>query len=107
MKPIEKITDHLFTNGAGKKARRLVLEMEDGSNGGGWGREPVRDAIQDHINPLIDAYHYHLENAVAYALHFAFCQQCGEGPFCSDGDQYHEALKSIQTFIEKQSESAA
>jgi hypothetical protein len=43
----EEITDRLFTNGANEKARRLVLELKDGRNGGGWGREPVRDMILD------------------------------------------------------------
>jgi len=45
----EKITDYLFTNGANQKACRLELEMEGGRNGGGWGREPARDAIQTHL----------------------------------------------------------
>lgn len=41
----EKITDYLFTNAANQKARRLVLELE----GGGWGREPARDAVQARL----------------------------------------------------------
>ena len=41
----EKITDYLFTNGAGKKARRLVLELEDGQDGGGWSKRAVEQAI--------------------------------------------------------------
>lgn len=45
----EKIADYLFTNGAKQQAQRLVLEMEGGVTSGGWGREPVRDAIQKHL----------------------------------------------------------
>ena len=41
----EQIVTRLFTNGAGQDAKRLVLELEDGRDGGGWGREPVRDVI--------------------------------------------------------------
>jgi hypothetical protein len=51
MKLADRITAYLFTNGANNQARRLVFEMEDGSNGGGWAREPARDAIQN----LLDA----------------------------------------------------
>lgn len=40
-----KIAADLFTNGAGEHARRLVLELEDGRNGGGWGELPAADRI--------------------------------------------------------------
>jgi hypothetical protein len=45
MKTVERIIYCLFRNGAGRRARRLVLEMEDGSNGGGWSRGPVMDLL--------------------------------------------------------------
>ena len=57
MKLADKITNHLFTNGAGHKAKRLVFEMEDGSNGGGWGREPARTAIQHEIEEMENSFH--------------------------------------------------
>lgn len=44
-----EIVEYLFSNGVGKRARRLVLELTDGRNGGGWGKEPMRDAIIDKI----------------------------------------------------------
>lgn len=34
-KLVNDITDQLFTNGHGEKAKRLVLELEDGRDGGG------------------------------------------------------------------------
>lgn len=50
----EAITERLFTNGRGEKARRLVLELEDGQDGGGWGRRPafeqIRDALQKSLS---------------------------------------------------------
>lgn len=44
---IEEILNRLFTNGAGETAQRLVLELENGCNGGGWCRDAVRDQIRD------------------------------------------------------------
>jgi hypothetical protein len=41
----EDVADYLFTNGAGSKARRLVLELSGGGYGGGWCREAVVDAV--------------------------------------------------------------
>jgi hypothetical protein len=43
----------LFTNGAGQTASRLVLELENGRNGGGWGYRPARDFIVDVIEKHI------------------------------------------------------
>ena len=57
MKLADKIANYLFTNGAKKKARRLVFEMEDGSNGGGWGLEPARDAIQAQLDEMENSFH--------------------------------------------------
>ena len=45
----EEIVEALFTNVQGEKAKRLVLELEDGRDGGGWGRDPVRDVILRHL----------------------------------------------------------
>jgi hypothetical protein len=45
----EAITDRLFTNGMGEKARRLVIELEDGREGGDWCRSAVRDQILDAL----------------------------------------------------------
>ena len=42
----EWIVSDLFTNGVGQKAKRLVLELEDGRDGGGWGRGPAKDRIE-------------------------------------------------------------
>lgn len=41
-----EITEELFTNGVNKKARRLVLEMDDGTNGGGWATYAAQDKIE-------------------------------------------------------------
>jgi len=38
----DEIVEYLFSNGNGDKATRLVLELEDGSNGGGWSRAAVK-----------------------------------------------------------------
>ncbi len=46
---IEEILNRLFTNGAGETAQRLVLELENGRNGGGWCRNAVRDQIRDAL----------------------------------------------------------
>lgn len=45
----DQIVEDLFKNRAGQKAKRLVLELEDGRDGGGWGRDPVRDVILRHL----------------------------------------------------------
>ena len=45
----DQIVTLLFTNAAGQEAKRLVLELEDGRDGGGWGKEPVRDLIIDTL----------------------------------------------------------
>lgn len=42
----KQITDELFTNGIGERAKRLVLELEDGKDGGGWCKEAVEDVIE-------------------------------------------------------------
>jgi len=36
-----KIADELMTNGAGDKAQRLVMELKDGRDAGGWCRNAV------------------------------------------------------------------
>ena len=46
---IEKLADEivkaLFINGAGKEAKRLVLELPNGKDGGGWSQAGARGAI--------------------------------------------------------------
>lgn len=51
-KVADEIVNYMFTNGAGEKAQRLVLELEDGSNGGGWCREAVTAAIISKLKVL-------------------------------------------------------
>lgn len=41
----QRIADALFTNGAGQEARRLVLELDGGRDGGGWCKKAVADRI--------------------------------------------------------------
>lgn len=45
-----KIADQLFVNGNGDRAKRLVLELESGRDGGGWGEQPVIDIIKRVLN---------------------------------------------------------
>ncbi len=45
-----RIVDELFINGNGQRAQRLILELEDGKDGGGWCREAVKSIILKHIN---------------------------------------------------------
>ena len=41
----ESIVDDLMTNGNGDKADRLVLELPDGRDGGGWSRSAAIDRV--------------------------------------------------------------
>lgn len=41
----EKIASHIFSDGAGNRAARLALVLPDGRSGGGWGIEPLLDAV--------------------------------------------------------------
>ena len=45
----KKIADELFTNGSNEKAKRLVLELENGKDGGGWCKGAVIDIIKKHL----------------------------------------------------------
>lgn len=45
----DEIVKDLFQNGHGGKAKRLVLELEDGKDGGGWDKGSVRAAIIKHL----------------------------------------------------------
>jgi hypothetical protein len=47
-----EIAKSLFTNGAGKRAHRLVLEMSNGSNGGGWIESSVARVIEEHLDAI-------------------------------------------------------
>ena len=49
----QEIADDLFTNGFGEKASRLVLELADGRDGGGWGKKPAIDRIKDILKKHI------------------------------------------------------
>lgn len=46
----EKIADDLFTNHWGDKAKRLMLILEDGRDGGGWCKQAVIDRIERALN---------------------------------------------------------
>lgn len=52
MQIAENIVEELFINGNGDKAKRLVLELEDRSNGDGWGKKPMIDIIVKHLSNL-------------------------------------------------------
>lgn len=49
----DDIVSALFANGAKQKACRLVLELENGRNGGGWSYRPARDHIADVVEKHI------------------------------------------------------
>jgi hypothetical protein len=49
-----KIADYLFTNGAGKHAQRLVLEMPGLQDGGGWCESAVASVIEEHLSAAQD-----------------------------------------------------
>jgi len=51
-KVADEIVENLFENGYGEKAQRLVLELEDGSNGGGWCKQAVKDVIVAKLKAL-------------------------------------------------------
>lgn len=42
-----RIVDQIMTNGTKQKAQRLVLELPDKRNGGGWSRMPLIDRITE------------------------------------------------------------
>jgi len=46
----EQIAADLFTNGDGEKAQRLVSELSDGRDGGGW----CESAVVDRVAMLLD-----------------------------------------------------
>lgn len=45
----KQIAKSLFTNGFGERAQRLVLELPEGKNGGGWAEVAVVDVIAEHL----------------------------------------------------------
>ncbi len=55
----DEVIKTLFTNGAGEKASRIVLELEDGRDGGGWAERPARvhvaEVIEKHIASIKSA----------------------------------------------------
>lgn len=50
-----RIADDLFTNGNNEHGSRLVLELPDGRDGGGWCESAVRDHIKTELLPLVEA----------------------------------------------------
>jgi hypothetical protein len=46
----KRIVDRLFTNGAKEQAERLVLELHDKRDGGGWCRTAAADQIIAILN---------------------------------------------------------
>jgi hypothetical protein len=51
-----EIIKELSTNGTGKQARRIVLEMPDGSDGGGWALYAAQSKIEEILRAgAIDA----------------------------------------------------
>ena len=40
------IAEELFRNGFGEEAKRLVLELDDGRDGGGWSKKAAIDRIE-------------------------------------------------------------
>lgn len=49
----EHVVDTLCCNGAGERASRLVLELPDGRDGGGWGRLAAIDAVAKVLRTLL------------------------------------------------------
>jgi hypothetical protein len=47
------ITDDLFSDGDGRQAIQLVLEMLDKRPGGGWGRASVMSRVAAHITTAL------------------------------------------------------
>ncbi|OGC95290.1 MAG: hypothetical protein A2029_01385 [Chloroflexi bacterium RBG_19FT_COMBO_47_9] len=45
----DEVIEELFMNGEGGKARRLVLELENGLNGDGWSKHGARSHIVEII----------------------------------------------------------
>jgi len=56
---VEKLADaivaELFRNGANNEVKRLVIELNNGENGGGWSREGARSAIIRAAQPYVQA----------------------------------------------------
>lgn len=46
----QRIALRLFTNGAKQHAKRLVLELQGGKDGGGWCEMAVRDQVAAELN---------------------------------------------------------
>ena len=52
MKKSEEIANILFCNGMGQVASRLVLELPDGEDGGGWCKKAVVEVIDNALQPV-------------------------------------------------------
>lgn len=44
-----EIADDLFTNGSGQKSTRLVMELPDGKDGGGWCHQALTSRVAKHL----------------------------------------------------------
>jgi len=49
----ELIVSKIMSNGDGRAASRLVLELPSGNNGGGWCRAALIDTVEDTIRQAI------------------------------------------------------
>lgn len=52
--PARLIAERLFTNGQNERAARLVLELPDKTDGGGWSIKAAYDRIKQVMEPLQD-----------------------------------------------------
>lgn len=50
--PARLIAERLFTNGQNERAARLVLELADTTNGGGWSINAAYDQVKKVLEPL-------------------------------------------------------
>lgn len=50
-----KAADYLFTNGNGDRAKRLVLELSGGKDGGGWCYDAVIAGIMNAICDVVES----------------------------------------------------
>lgn len=46
----QKIAKDLFTDGMGRHAQRLVMEIEGVTNGSGWSEAAVANVIKKHLD---------------------------------------------------------
>lgn len=78
----DDVIEALFTNGSNQKACRLVLELGNGQNGGGW----AKFAARDHIIDIIDR-HLASREAVEHNMHPTGGGLCA---ICGKSENHHE-----------------